>query len=198
MASRIRAMSSQLNTTWTFRDGVDGVSVADTYLEEDSPTAANGSSSSLFIAGTVGGLNHTLFLFDISSVTGTIVSADLQLELVGGTATGEGVLINRLTQAWVESQATWNVYSTGNNWAAAGGDYTTDQQDTGTLPATIANGTIWTMSLLNLAQDAIDNRSGLLDCILVPDWSASTSVRIKGCDAPSAENRPLLTIVTSP
>jgi hypothetical protein len=57
--------------------------------------------------------------------------------------TAKDLTVYRNFRAWVEGQATWNVYSTGNNWGTAGcGNTTTDYESTAigtvSVSATIA------------------------------------------------------------
>ena len=74
-------------------------------------------------------VNRICLSFDFSSLPGgaEIYSAYLNLYAYDSDAALVGDVLNayRLTQtAWVESEVTWNIYSTGNSWATAGGDYT--------------------------------------------------------------------------
>jgi len=48
----------------------------------------------------------------------------------GGSTVPNTFEIRRSLRAWVETQATWNIYSTGNNWGTAGGSNTTDRSST--------------------------------------------------------------------
>lgn len=46
-----------------------------------------------------------------------------------GTEDTIEVSLRKITQAWVEGEATWNVYSSGNNWVSAGGDFSATKED---------------------------------------------------------------------
>jgi hypothetical protein len=60
----------------------------------------------------------SLVKFDLSSIPSgaTITSATLKLVKTGGDTGAKNLAAHRLTKNWVESQTTWNIYSTGNNW----------------------------------------------------------------------------------
>lgn len=63
----------------------------------------------------------------LSSITGPVTVSDAFFTMyvvVGGSA-GD-IDIVRVRRNWVEAQATWNVYSTGNSWTTAGGTDTTN------------------------------------------------------------------------
>ena len=100
--------------------------VADTQIAADQPSAADGSALSL----NVDSLNphaHTLMKFPalVGPSSGQvapgaiITSAFLR---VNCTNSGNVMRLYRLTQDWVEDQATWNQSSNGNAWGAPGAD----------------------------------------------------------------------------
>ncbi len=74
-------------------------------------------------AGGVG-LNRVLIKFSLTALpdTARISSANLSLYCTGDDSAVASVYrVYRQRRAWVETEATWNVYSTGNNWQTAGG-----------------------------------------------------------------------------
>ena len=82
-----------------------------------------------------------LFKFDIGSTgiaAADVVSADLRIY---GESRGfqHEMTVYRALRNWVSNQATWNIYSTGNNWGTSGAtnsssDYTTSHSATGDVP----------------------------------------------------------------
>jgi hypothetical protein len=69
---------------------------------------------------------HTLVKFTgLSSISGpvTVSAATLYLYFYTGEGSGNNTTheARRLLRDWVENQATWNIFSTGNSWATAGG-----------------------------------------------------------------------------
>ena len=78
---------------------------------------------------------RTLISFDLSGIPAgsTINSATLELYQHAESHSGSGSTnhsIYRLKRNWVEDQATWNVYSTGNSWSSAGAFHADDCEQT--------------------------------------------------------------------
>lgn len=76
---------------------------------------------------------RTLIKFDLSSLptNAVISSATLTLNLLTDqSANARTYRIYRLKRAWVELEATWNIWSTGNNWSTAGGFHADDCEQT--------------------------------------------------------------------
>jgi hypothetical protein len=104
-------------------DETDG---KDTDFDEAFPTT-NRSTDIALQVGTVTANNafRSLIAFDISSISAgstintTTCSLYEFLVNAGNVAVGDGNF-HRVLQNWVEAEATWNIYSTGNNWATAG------------------------------------------------------------------------------
>jgi len=104
---------------------------------------------------------RSLLEFDLSELPpgATLNSASLQLYYYrwgNDNPTGKTAWAYKLTRAdWVELEAAWNIYKTGSNWTAAGGDYVTSNPDGGstTFPADYG----WmTWNVLAIVQDAYD------------------------------------------
>jgi hypothetical protein len=93
------------------------------------PTANYGTNSSLVVSGGTY-RNAVLMQWDLSILApGTdVYSSTLFLRLT--TNSTSGYEIYECNQAWVESQATWNQFRTGSNWATAGA---TGAADRGTV-----------------------------------------------------------------
>jgi hypothetical protein len=70
---------------------------------------------------------HILIKFDISSIPSgsTINSAVLNVYGVETDVYSGTISAFRVLRNWVDTQATWNIYSTGNNWGTAGCQNTT-------------------------------------------------------------------------
>lgn len=96
----------------------------DTYISSNAATSNYGTATS-FQAGTYGPIiRHGLIKFDLSDIPDSEVcdSAILSLWLQTDLATKDTTFdLHRVLRNWVENQATYNIYSTGNNWATAGG-----------------------------------------------------------------------------
>lgn len=97
----------------------------DTYIQESSPTTNDGNSPAMDISMYAGGDHkHGLLAFTgLSNVVGPVTvdpSSSIQVR-VNFVSAAQTMMAYRLKRPWVELQATWNIYSTGNNWATAGG-----------------------------------------------------------------------------
>ncbi len=98
----------------------------DAQITADTPTLANGSGPAINVDGQAPHAHGLLkFLSLIGSLSGQVppgaivTSAILQLDC---TNAGQSMRLFRLTQNWVEDQATWSERSIGSAWGAAGAD----------------------------------------------------------------------------
>lgn len=100
--------------------------IEDAQLTADTPATPNGQGTSLNVDGQA---PHAHVVMKFPNLIGSgssqvppgaiITSAILQ---VNCTNAGHMMRVYRLTQGWVENQATWNERSTGSPWANAGAD----------------------------------------------------------------------------
>jgi len=113
----------------------------DTYLNGGSNASTNyGTSAGIIVKDRTsnGDVTRTgLVKFDLSSIPGgsTINSVTLTVVLSQGVDATNKVRVFEGLRNWVEAEATWNIYSTGNSWTTAGargdttditGDWETD------------------------------------------------------------------------
>lgn len=151
---------------------VEILATKDTYILSTAATTNFDALNLKAATLTTTSYYRTLMHFDVSVIPSgsTIVSSYLRLfctQPIAGNSPGQ---LDRLTQtAWVENQATWNVYSTGNSWTVAGAaSDTSTPQVTFTFP-TVASDTsnFWTITGMEaMVQDALDNRSGALHFLM--------------------------------
>jgi len=121
--------------------------------------------------------SRMLMEFDLSSFSGTVASATLNIYRYYKYYYQPLVTdLHRVTQPWVESSVTWNKYDGVNSWASSGGDFDATIIDATTMAATGTNGsypsgtapydsTWYQYDITNLAQDWIDSvyqNNGLL------------------------------------
>lgn len=113
---------------------LQGTGVTDTYIGSNAPTT-NYSTSEFFYDGNLTSVPLTdriIIKFDLSSIPvgQTINSAVMTFYYNGEHSTnGRVASVYRILQPMVITQATWNVYSTGNNWATAGCSNTTSDRE---------------------------------------------------------------------
>ncbi len=124
-------------TEVTYQQGADGYSgsydtmikghpnyVDDNYYTVTSIEAECYENSSNDIA-------KTLIKFDLSAIPSTATITAVTIAFRQGEGYGTDTLtVRRLLRNWVDTQATWNIYSTGNNWATAGAGADTDRSST--------------------------------------------------------------------
>lgn len=98
----------------------------DAHIRSDSTTTNYGTNGSLEVTKYAVG-NHVSALVKFSGLSNivgpvTVSSATLYLYYTGPTSGSDThtIDVHRVLRAWVEAQATWNIYSTGNSWTTAG------------------------------------------------------------------------------
>jgi len=154
-------MTMALPEQIVFQQGLNGYSgVTDTWINLYDPNLNFNGETKLLVLGTEG--IKSLVRFDLSSIPAgaRITSATLSLYNYGheNSANGGAVNVHRASKVWVESQATWNVYSAGNSWAAAGlqagSDYATSPMSSITINTAI---NVWrNFDVTGLVQDWVN------------------------------------------
>lgn len=103
-------------------------------LGETQPTTNFGAGSGVRANKSAAGQHsHSVLKFPIPVVSGaTVTAAELGLYLTAFNGAGTpSIDFRNNKRAWVQSEATWNSYSTGNAWGTAGGlNNTTDRDST--------------------------------------------------------------------
>lgn len=114
----------------------DSTAGVDTWLWTVNATTNYGTDQGLWagaLNGGSGGTTRALIKFDLSALpdSAAIIHAKIQLYVKAELSSNARTLrIYRQKRAWSESQATWNIYSTGNNWQAPGGFGSDDCEQT--------------------------------------------------------------------
>jgi hypothetical protein len=121
----INAAEELTLSTFTIQPGATG---NDCYLDAAAPTTVRNTGLLLVDNSTVLSdmRKRPLVAFDVSGVAAWTNRSSVTLSLgFNGNFVDENarpIGLYRVTRAYAESQATWNRYSTGNNWTTAGGD----------------------------------------------------------------------------
>lgn len=149
--------------------GDDYAGTDDTQIEEGAPTT-NRDSLIYFETSkySSGNWAHALLRFSgLSNITGPVTVNDAYISLTIGDAAGANHTVSwyRLLRTWVTTEATWNIYSTGNNWGTAGGTNATDRS--GTVSAQAINisttiGTVVDFTGTQIDQDVEDAINGVV------------------------------------
>lgn len=107
--------------TTVLQNGSNGyIGASDTEINTYSPTTNVWENESLMGANN----QKSLFKFDLSSIPAgsTITSATFEIYISWNNGNGGGntiFLSHILDKNWIESEATWNIFSNGNNWSSA-------------------------------------------------------------------------------
>ena len=125
----------------------DAAAGKDAYIASTAATTNFGTAAFMGIGDsdpTVDLAERNFIAFDVSGVPAgaTVTGVTLSLWEYGAATAGGGVAsraveLRRILRNWVEAQVTWNIYSTGNNWATAGCGHATDRVDTPSASVTL-------------------------------------------------------------
>src|SRR3989344_4371411 len=163
IATTATTVSAQVSgsTTVVFQEGLNGYTgTSDAYINTYSAASNFGTATSLTGAEN----QKALFQFDLSSIpaNATVSNATLELYISGNNdnAGGNTIFLNRiLNKNWVESQVTWNVYATGNNWSTAGLGAGTDYASSANASVNVgySPANVWAaFPITSLAQSWVD------------------------------------------
>lgn len=121
---------------------------ADTWLDNGNSTTNYGTGSDCYVDPDGSDEARALIKFDVSSIPSTALITSATLYLYSDwwwAGTGSGTsYVDKVLRNWVETEATWGVYSTGNNWGTAGcKNSSTDYSNTGETSTTIDGTDKW-------------------------------------------------------
>lgn len=117
--------------------------ITDTGLNSGSPTTNFSNPTTLAMNESS---DFWLISIDLSNlpVGATISDAQLYMYMDNGFQTTFDWYAHRCLRDWVVNEATWNIYSTGNNWGTAGGlNTTSDHNSTAVGTVSVANSAGW-------------------------------------------------------
>lgn len=105
--------------------GDDFSGTEDNYIWQSNPTLNQGTSNNLAVRlQTADQINGLLSFSGLSNISpsSTVSSATVGIYKTQGVGTGTSTArFQRLLRNWNETQSTWNIWSTGNNWTTSGG-----------------------------------------------------------------------------
>jgi hypothetical protein len=178
-------------------DATDGV---DTRMDSNTPTNNFGTNASLFVGESNTAVNtiRTLIKFDLSSLPGSasITAATFSMRVSLDRSDNDRTFrVFRQKRDWVESQATWTIWKTSNNWASLGGFDAADCEQTEigsrAFTATEAVG-FKDFPLTPTTKAALDLGNGWL---VKADTESDDAYVFDSSDAATAANRPKLVII---
>jgi len=109
----------------------------DTFLLQNDPTVPYGTENFIRVRCAISSFNHSILKFDFSALPdgADISAATLSLYTEYGPAVGRTYWVYELTQTgWIENEACWDHYKGTTHWATGGGDYTTNNGASQTVP----------------------------------------------------------------
>lgn len=141
------------------------IATKDNQIDGAGPTINRGTQIYDTLAAWSFGDSRKILSFDISSLpSGAIInSATLSCyyyQAFSGTPTGKNVILYKLRRNdWHETESTWNIYKTGNNWGTAGASNTSTDIDTSlTDTSVMPNPNNWLeFDAKDIVEDAITN-----------------------------------------
>lgn len=127
----------------TYSSQPDETSGKDTYISSVFTTSNYDADDFMGIGERNDGTEtwRSLIKFDFSSIpTGAISGSKIFSLWVRTDLSSNARTVGwyRCKRAWVETQATWNVYSTGNSWQTAGAAGSNDRETTNALALTVS------------------------------------------------------------
>ncbi len=193
-------------TTISFQEGVapdsgyDGAT--DVTIAEGAPLTNDGGNASCYIDGDDGGGDDlsTLFRWDVSAIPAgsNIEQASITLNVFNVSPNTYELF--RVLRDWVENEATWNIYSSGNNWQTPGALGALDRGSDILGAFTPANSGFQTIQLnadgIALVQSWVDDPS-TNGGIILADSGATDGADFDCSETGSAANRPKLSLTYS-
>lgn len=179
----------------------------DTGIASGTPTSNLSAASTYSLSSSPEQSTYArgvLMRFDLSSlpVGAKVTTAALRLvasSAGGGESSSTYLAARKMKRAYVFAQATWNVYSTGNNWGTAGarGDADRGRPVYGAAQVAAAtDGTVYTLDIAPLIQEALDlGQTTVAILVQTPSGTANqNSFALHSSRASDAAKRPKLTV----
>lgn len=160
---------------------------ADTYIYEADKTSNYGTDQNFYIGPLTNNRARCPIKFDFSAVvpTGATITLATLSVYASSSPSGRTITAYRLLRTdWVETQATWNIYKTGNNWTTAGAlSDGNDFTSTNSATASSLGSAGWlNFTVTAQVQTALDSVSGVAHFLLA-DIGASASGKDQTCDS---------------
>ena len=183
--------------TVIFQDGLNGYSgTRDATILSSSSTTNFGAEPEIEVDGSPDG--GGVMMWDLSSISpGSQVTA-VDLTLYVTSSTDDTYEIYEVLQPWVESEVTWNQYTSGFNWETAGIGGATDRGSTALDAITAPSKGSLTVSLaapvVALVQSWVNNPSSNFGFTLQDYANASDGLDFASRDNSDQTRRPALAV----
>lgn len=193
---------------YNFQDGVYPTSsyngTRDTFIKEETPSTNYGTQTTIEVDGddpeSTGRDSWGIIKWDLSTIpSGTTVLAAMITIYI--TNPGNAYNIYRMKRDWLETEATWNIYSTGNNWETPGAQGTNDRGSAslGSTPAAVTG-----RRYIMLNSSGIDLVQGWVDGtisnygVIIGHLTRTNGLDFSSREGTTASQRPKLTVITAP
>ena len=155
---------------------------ADTYIQYNAATTNYGTATTGLLYGW-DGANYTRMLLKLpltSLPSQAIISAAILSLYNESTGAGtQNVTLYRALKNWVETQATWNVFSTGNNWTSAGCNSAGNDRASASIGSLAINNTAeWKHVSLDLTEFGL-LRTSNYGLVIVPSETVARLIRTR-------------------
>jgi hypothetical protein len=156
----------------------------------------------------------SVLMFSLSSIpAGSVIDSVTFKGISSGSGSNAGVVnIFEGLRAWVETEATWNIYSTGNSWGSAGargddsdivGDWVSDSGSeklaSFAVPGDQSAGDTFTFtSTAAFITYITNNIGGTINICIQQEQNDDANFTFYDSENATESNRPLLTIVYTP
>jgi len=143
----------------------------DTFIRENWPTTNFGSETYLQLTDKIDVVRRCLLEFDISTLPSGESINSITLMLYYYSYSGDdpdGIQVKAyklIRNDWVELQATWEIYKTGSDWTADGGDYVTSDPAGATLVMPGSYGWV-SFNVKAIVDDAVANEWSVAEFLI--------------------------------
>ena len=188
----------------TYTTQPDATAGIDTWLDDLSATTNRGTQTTFYVAHYDDrGDNKegkAVIRFAASEIPrgSRVITGTLSLYVTNLGSTAQPIIIGETLKPWVEDEATWNIYSSGNNWSTAGGaegkDYTTKGSPAASTPGSA--GSTFEQDVTNIVRRRSMN-TRVFDFFMVQDGTTemSSQTNFDSSDSSTSGRRPELVVV---
>jgi hypothetical protein len=173
--------------------------VADTTLSQGAPTTNYGGDPTVRADGDEAGGNDLVGLlkFDLTSIPPGSSVQTVELTIVVTNPSGDSYPLYEARRRWVEGEATWEAYASGQAWEVGGAGGTQDRGSAalGTITATAAGA--YTLSLSAAAVQGWVDVPGTNHGIVIAHSTNDDGLGFESREA-AAANRPSLRVTYAP
>jgi len=178
----------------SFQDGVNGYSgTRDTKLKSGSPSTNYGSATKLELDGSPD--ESSLLYWDLASISSGSIIQSVDITVNVTNTSNANYEFYQLQRPWVEGEATWNEYASGQGWQVAGADGSGDRGSTVLGAITASSTGLKTISLnadgVAVVQSWVDNPSSNHGFIIL-DYINSNGLDFSSRETGTVSNRPKL------